>query len=78
LRAVSRTWRGRFAALRIRPAHRDEKRSQPWPEEWLLIEWLEGEAGPSKYWLATLHRIIAIALARKLRRCPCCLQAIRL
>jgi len=56
------TWRegvaeplsSRFAALRIRPAHRDEKRSQPWPEEWLLIEWPEGEAEPSKYWLANL------------------------
>jgi len=30
--------RSRFARLRIRIAHRDFKRSEPWPEEWLLIE----------------------------------------
>jgi SRSO17 transposase len=46
--------RSRFAALRIRPAHRDTWRSQPHPEEWLLIEWPQGEAEPSKYWLSTL------------------------
>jgi hypothetical protein len=23
----------------VRPAHRDEKRTEPRPEEWLLIEW---------------------------------------
>jgi SRSO17 transposase len=44
----------RFAALRVRPAHRDEKRNQPWPEEWLLIEWPEGAEEPSKYWLSNL------------------------
>ena len=32
----------RFAALRVRPAHGDTLRSEPWPEEWLLIEWPEG------------------------------------
>jgi SRSO17 transposase len=46
--------RSRFAAVRIRPAHRDTWRSQPHPEEWLLIEWPQGEAEPSKYWLSTL------------------------
>jgi SRSO17 transposase len=29
----------RFACLRVRPAHRDEKLTEPRPEEWLLIEW---------------------------------------
>ena len=29
----------RFAAMRVRPAHRDYWRSEPHPEEWLLIEW---------------------------------------
>ncbi len=56
------TWRegvagplcSRFAALRLRPAHRDRRRCEPWPEEWLLIEWPEGEAEPTKYWLANL------------------------
>lgn len=46
--------RSRFARVRIRPAHRDERRSAPRPEEWLLIEWPRGEPEPTKYWLATL------------------------
>src|SRR5580700_6117228 len=46
--------RSRFAALRVRPAHRDEKRTEPRPEEWLLIEWPKGEAEPTKYWLSNL------------------------
>jgi SRSO17 transposase len=56
------TWRegsqaeltSRFAALRARPAHRDTQRSEPWPEEWLLIEWPEGAEEPTKYWLSNL------------------------
>jgi SRSO17 transposase len=46
--------RSRFAAVRVRPAHRDEKRTEPRPEEWLLIEWPKGEAEPTKYWMSTL------------------------
>ena len=46
--------RSRFAAVRVRPAHRDEKRSEPHPEEWLLIEWPQGASEPTKYWLSTL------------------------
>jgi len=42
------------ASLRVRPAHRDERRSDPRREEWLLIEWPKGEAEPTKYWLSTL------------------------
>lgn len=48
------TLRSRFAAVRIRPAHRDYKRTEPHPEEWLLIEWPKTEAEPTKYWLSTL------------------------
>jgi SRSO17 transposase len=56
------TWRegsqaeltSRFAARRLRPAHRDTLRSEPWPEEWLLIEWPEGAEEPAKYWLSNL------------------------
>ena len=56
------TWReginailaSRFAAIRIRPAHRDYNRTTPRPEEWLLIEWPKGEPQPTKYWLSTL------------------------
>jgi len=44
----------RFAALRVRPAHRDYWRTEPHPEEWLLIEWPEDESEPAKYWLSTL------------------------
>jgi SRSO17 transposase len=46
--------RSRFAALRVRPAHRDYWRAEPHAEEWLLIEWPKGEPEPAKYWLSTL------------------------
>lgn len=46
--------RSRFAALRVHPAHGDERRSEARPQEWLLIEWPQGEAEPVKYWLSTL------------------------
>ena len=63
------TWRegtnvalkSRFARLRIRIAHRDFNRSEPWPEEWLLIEWPKGEEEPTKYWLSTLPEDIGFA-----------------
>jgi SRSO17 transposase len=45
---------GRFAAVRVRPSHRDYWRAEPHPEEWLLIEWPEGKKEPTKYWLSTL------------------------
>ena len=50
----------RFAALRVRPSHRDETRSQPWPEVWLLAEWPQDEAEPSKYWLSNLPAHISL------------------
>jgi SRSO17 transposase len=53
--------RSRFARLRIRIAHRDFERSEPWPEEWLLIEWPKGEKEPTKYWLSTLPENIGFA-----------------
>jgi SRSO17 transposase len=46
--------RSRFAALRVRAAHRDYWRSRPHGEQWLLIEWPRGVAEPVKYWLANL------------------------
>jgi SRSO17 transposase len=46
--------KSRFTAVRVRPAHRDEQRSEPYPEEWLLLEWPTGETEPTKYWLSTL------------------------
>src|SRR6185312_549425 len=63
------TWRegsadwltSRYARLRVRAAHRDERLTEPRPEEWLLIEWPEGEKEPTKYWLATLPETMSFA-----------------
>ena len=44
--------RSRFAALRVRAAHRDYWRNEPRSEQWLLIEWPKQEAEPTKYWLS--------------------------
>jgi SRSO17 transposase len=63
------TWRegskgklvSRFAALRVRPGHRDYDRREPWPELWLLIEWPEGEDEPTKYWFSNLGATTALA-----------------
>jgi SRSO17 transposase len=62
------TWRqgtnealsSRFAALRVRCAHRDHLRVEPHPEQWLLIEWPRGEAEPTKYFLSTLPAATAL------------------
>jgi SRSO17 transposase len=51
---VTKKLKSRFAALRVRPAHRDYWRAEPHPEEWLLIEWPKEENEPTKYWLSTL------------------------
>jgi SRSO17 transposase len=72
------TWRdgtntklaSRFAAVRVRAAHRDYHRSTPRPEEWCLIEWPAGEPEPTKYFLSTLPENIgrrALVNATKLR-----------
>jgi SRSO17 transposase len=49
----------RFARVRVRVAHRDYALSESRPEEWLLIEWPEGEEMPAKYWLSTLPKNIS-------------------
>jgi SRSO17 transposase len=51
---------GRFAAVRVRPSHRDYWRSEPHAEEWLLIEWPDGDKEPGKYWLSTLPATTAL------------------
>ena len=51
----------RFARVRVCPAHRDYNLTEPRPEEWLLIEWPEGEPEPTKYWLSTLPQTIGFA-----------------
>jgi SRSO17 transposase len=58
------TWRAgvaqplssRFAALRVRAAHRDQSHA----EQWLLIEWPHGDPEPRHYWLSTLPAGTAI------------------
>jgi SRSO17 transposase len=49
-----RKLRSRFAAVRVRAAHRDYEKAEPHAEQWLLIEWPRGETEPTKYWISTL------------------------
>jgi SRSO17 transposase len=49
----------RFAHVRVRAAHHDYKLTESRSEEWLLIEWPEGEKEPTKYWLSNLPKDIA-------------------
>lgn len=72
------TWRegsnndlsSRFAAVRVRPAHRDYLGTEMRAEEWLLIEWPEDDAEPLKYFLstapddATLEQIVFVTKMR--------------
>jgi SRSO17 transposase len=51
---TDRKLQSRFAAVRVRPAHRDYEEAEPHPEEWLLVEWPRGEKEPTKYWTSTL------------------------
>src|SRR6266487_5569968 len=53
----------RFAAVRVRAAHRDEEglRSAR-QDQWLLIEWPQDQAEPSKYWLSTLPADTALVV----------------
>jgi SRSO17 transposase len=60
--------RSRFAALRVRVAHRDYWRSELPAEEWLLIEWPTEESEPTKYWLATLSADAKLAALVKLAK----------
>ena len=60
--------RSRVARLRVRPAHRDEQRTAPRPEEWLLIEWPRGDAEPTKYWLSTLPETTPVAALVRLAK----------
>ena len=43
----------RFARLRVRAAHRTHLSTALRGEEWVLLEWPEGDAEPAKYWLST-------------------------
>ncbi len=59
------TRRSRFAAVRVRAAHRDYHRTAPRDLEWLLIEWPAPEKEPIKSWLSTVASRVRIeALVR--------------
>jgi len=47
----------RFARVRVRVGHRHLTAAPV--EEWLLIEWPNGEAAPTKYWFSTLAEDIS-------------------
>jgi SRSO17 transposase len=49
--------RSRFARVRVRTSPTRGRRGRP--EETLLIEWPEGEAGPTNYWLANVDKNIS-------------------
>jgi len=67
------TWRegsnakltSRFAAVRVRPAHRDYNRVSPRPEEWCLIEWPKRGSRTNEV-LAVLASRYAAAGSRRL------------
>src|SRR5437763_11031001 len=44
----------RFAAVRVRPAHRDYKRTEPYTEEWQVIQWPQKELESHKILLSTV------------------------
>ena len=51
---TDRKLQSRFAAVRVRAAHRDYEQAEPHQKEWLLIEWPRAEKEPTKYWVSTL------------------------
>jgi SRSO17 transposase len=72
------TWRegtkgkmaGRFAAWRVRPAHKLAAGKEPLDACWLLVEWPEDSAHPAKFFFsnlpptASLKRLVATAKSR--------------
>ena len=50
--------RSRFAAVRVRAAHRNSHGSRE--PEWLLAEWPSEEKEPSRYWLSTLPEDVTL------------------
>ena len=48
------------ASRRPRPAPGQALREAVRPQQWLLIEWPQGEAEPTKYWLSTLPEEVSV------------------
>jgi SRSO17 transposase len=60
----------RFAAARVRSAHQASAGRPPGEEEWLIIEWPDGEDAPTHYFLSTLPHdtpLAELAITAKLR-----------
>ena len=51
---------GRFARVRVRPAHDRDIATEKIAEEWLLIEWPQDEKAPTKFWLSTLDATVIV------------------
>ena len=62
--------RSRFAFIRVVAAHALERDCLPPREEWLIVEWPQGEETPSDYWLSNLpadtsrERLVRLARLR--------------
>jgi SRSO17 transposase len=60
----------RFAAWRVRPAHRLSDGRRPQPPCWLLVEWPEEEPAPTRFFLSnlpadtSLKRLVRVAKSR--------------
>lgn len=50
----------RFAALRVRAAHRDQRSRPPRAPEWLLIEWPKAESAPTKFTLSSVPESVTL------------------
>jgi SRSO17 transposase len=55
------TMSSRFAAVRVRPAHRDGLRTEPRPEEWLLMEWPADAPEATQFWMSTVPEDVELA-----------------
>jgi SRSO17 transposase len=65
--------RGRFLALRVRPAGVTPRRQAradggELPRRWLLVEWPKGKAIPVKYWLSNLPQTTPLVELVRLAR----------
>jgi len=65
---TDRKLRSRFAAVRVRPAHRDYWKREAHAEEWLLMEWPREEPEPTKYWVSTLPATTTLKALVKLAK----------
>jgi SRSO17 transposase len=68
-RQGSRGWQSsRFAAVRVRTAHKHTNGAPPGDEQWLLCEWPKGEEAPTKFWLSNLPSKTSLATMVRLAK----------